>query len=79
MSFFYRNIEGATVKINSENRLLTAIEAAEFLGVKPQTLAVWRCNQRYDLPFVKVGNAVKYRMSDLEAWLESRTIGKLTN
>ena len=52
--------------------LLTAAQAAEVLGVKTQTLAVWRCSGRHALPFVKVGNAVKYRRSDLEAWLSGR-------
>jgi excisionase family DNA binding protein len=58
------------------DKLLTPIEAAEFLNVKPQTLAVWRCNARYALPFVRVGNLVRYRLADLEKWLESRTVNE---
>ena len=53
--------------------LLTRQEAAEYLGVKPQTLAVWAVTGRYDLPVVKVGRLVRYRRSDLDKWLESRT------
>jgi excisionase family DNA binding protein len=55
--------------------LLTAEEAAAYLGVRPQTLAVWRLNRRYPLPFIKVGSKVRYRRSDLERFLEERTIG----
>jgi excisionase family DNA binding protein len=50
--------------------LLTRRQAAEFLGVKEHTLAVWACNKRYTLPYVKVGRLVKYRYSDLLAFVE---------
>ena len=53
--------------------LLTPSEAADLLGVREQTLAVWRCTGRHELPFVKVGRRVKYRASDLEKWLLDRT------
>jgi hypothetical protein len=50
-------------------------EAAEILGVTPGTLSVWRCTRRYPLPYVKVGRAVRYRVADLERFIESRTVG----
>jgi excisionase family DNA binding protein len=53
--------------------LLTRDQAAEFLGVRAQTLAVWSTTGRYSLPLVRVGRSVRYRTSDLVAWLESRT------
>lgn len=46
---------------------------AKFLGVGAQTLAVWRSTGRHALPFVKVGRRVRYRVADLQAWLERRT------
>lgn len=49
-------------------------EAAEFIGVKPQTLAVWRMSGKYSLPYTKVGKLIRYRRKDLEAWLESRSV-----
>lgn len=55
--------------------LLTRNQAAEYLGVKPQTLALWASTKRYKLPYVKVGRSVRYRRSDLEAFLNSRTVG----
>ncbi len=54
------------------SELLTREEAAAYLGLRPQTLAVWFCRGQYDLPVLKVGRAVRYRRSDLDAWLESR-------
>jgi excisionase family DNA binding protein len=53
--------------------LLTRKQAADFLGVKEHTLAVWACNKRYTLPYVKVGRLVKYRYSDLLNFVEQRT------
>jgi len=49
--------------------------AAQYLGVKPETLDVWRCTKRYPLPFIKVGRLVRYRQSALDAFLASRTQG----
>ncbi len=54
--------------------LLNEQQAADFLGVSPGTLSVWRSTKRYPLPYLKVGRLVKYRRSDLEQWLASRTV-----
>lgn len=53
--------------------LLCEADAAKHLGVKPTTLQVWRCTKRYPLQFVKVGRLVRYRQSDLDAFLVART------
>ena len=57
-----------------EHKLLSRPEAAAYLGVREQTLAVWNCTGRYALPVIKVGRSVRYRRSDLDRWLESRTV-----
>jgi excisionase family DNA binding protein len=54
-------------------KLLTEQEAADLLTVSPGTLSVWRCTRRYALRFIKVGRAVRYRESDILAFIESRT------
>ena len=59
----------------TKDELFSNIEAAEYLGVTPRTLEVWRCKKRFQIPFIKVGRLVKYRKSALDAFLESRTIG----
>jgi len=51
------------------DQLLSGQEAAKFLGITYHTLAVWKCNKRYALPYVKVGRLVKYRRADLEAFI----------
>ncbi len=54
--------------------LLSREQAAEYLGLKPQTLAVWVSRQENGPPFIKIGRSVRYRMRDLEEWIESNTI-----
>jgi predicted DNA-binding transcriptional regulator AlpA len=49
-------------------------ETANQLRIAPETLAVWRCTKRYDLPWVKVGRRVFYRQSDIEAFIAKRTV-----
>ncbi len=56
------------------DRLLTTREAADFLGVKPGTLDTWRSSKRYGLSYVKVGKHIRYRPSDLQEWIDSRTV-----
>ena len=56
-----------------EDRLLTADDAAKYLGIAVNTLSVWRSTGRYDLPYIKVGRLVKYRLSDLQAFLTRHT------
>lgn len=57
-------------------KLLTEKEAAEYLGVSPATLTVWRCTRRYPLAFLKIGRCIRYRPEALEEFMESRTFGR---
>lgn len=52
--------------------LLDAKAAADYLAVSIPTLATWRCTKRYDLKYYKIGRAVRYRRSDLEAFLNNQ-------
>lgn len=60
--------------IDLEDRLLTRKQAAELLGLQPQTLARWKWEGRKDRPQeVRVGlRAVRYRTSDLVRWIAAR-------
>ena len=56
----------------TSNALLSEAEAAVILGLKnAKTLAVWRCTNRYELPYVKYGRTVRYRRKDLDVFIES--------
>lgn len=61
--------------VAARDPLLTRQEAADFLGVKAQTLALWASSKRYDLRFFKIGvKTVRYRLSDLESFVASRAV-----
>lgn len=54
-----------------ERDILNSAEAAEYLRVTPHTLAIWRSEKRYDLPFVRIGRFVRYRREDLRRFIDS--------
>jgi predicted DNA-binding transcriptional regulator AlpA len=61
-----------TTKENDE-QLLTETEAAKLLGLKNQTLALWRC-RRKGPKYVKMTKGVRYFLSDIHAWLRQRIV-----
>lgn len=56
----------------THNEWLTTTEAAELLCISPKTLNTWRSTGRYAIPHLKIGSKVRYRKSDLIAWLDGR-------
>ncbi|MFD0003547.1 helix-turn-helix transcriptional regulator [Streptomyces sp. NPDC127178] len=58
----------------SKQRLITRAELAGYLGLPVATLAQW--TYRGTGPrSIKVGRHVRYRMSDVEAWLDAQSRG----
>jgi len=49
--------------------LLTPEEVAEITGLSMDTLAQWR-SQRRCIPYLKIGRAVRYDPTDVQAYLE---------
>jgi len=60
-------------KPKAKDKFLNPPEAADFLTVQPQTLAKWRMDGR-NLPYIKVGRSVRYKLSDLQAFIEKQTV-----
>lgn len=46
-------------------------QAAEYLGLSPVTLTQWRTEDRGPR-YVKLERAVRYRLSDLDEWVDQR-------
>jgi excisionase family DNA binding protein len=55
--------------------LLSRQQAADYLGVAVHTLAIWKCTRRHDLPYVKIGRLVKYKRSELDAFISKNSAG----
>ncbi len=49
--------------------LLDTNEAGTFLNTPPKTLVAWRCTKRVKIPYVRVGGNIRYKKSDLEAFI----------
>ena len=65
--------ETLSLETLDDGNLLDDVQAAQALKVRPNTLAVWRSTGRYDLPFVKCGRLVRYRVGDVRAFIAKRT------
>lgn len=56
-------------------QLLTVKEACRLLNVSRSLL--WKARKRGELRAVYLGRAVRFRLSDLEAWLEQKAADTL--
>lgn len=54
--------------------LLDTTAAALYLTVAKRTLEYWRVHGTGPA-FIRVGQQVRYRKSDLDAWLRAQTVG----
>jgi hypothetical protein len=52
-------------------------EAAAYLIIQPATLEQWRWSGKGP-PFIKIGRIVRYRISDLDAYLSERVFRSTT-
>jgi excisionase family DNA binding protein len=53
--------------------LLTVAQAAEFLAVSKPT--IYRLVRDQGLPVVRITADMRFRPEDVEAWLETKTVG----
>jgi excisionase family DNA binding protein len=54
------------------NNLLTMDEAAKYLGISKLTLYGWVSSRK--LGYVKIGRLVKFKQTQLDAWIDQHTI-----
>ena len=57
----------------TEQLLLKPAEAAKALAISARKL--WSLTAGREIPHVPIGRAVRYDVSDLRAWIESKKIG----
>ena len=59
-------------EIKMKDRFLTTREAADFLGLSLSTLYTWVSEKR--IPFHRLGRALRFRLTELEDWLDENAI-----
>lgn len=60
-----------TTKLMTVAVLLSVGDLADYLGIPKQTLYQWR-SRHYGPPGCRVGKYVRYRLVDVDAWLEAQ-------
>ena len=58
--------------MSTDLQLLNEKQTAEALGLSVKTLRSWRL-RGVQLPYIKLGKSVRYRVSEIEAYLEANT------
>ncbi len=58
------------MKPEAFQRLLAVEEIADYLQVKPSTIYQWT-HQGF-IPHVKLGNRVRFRLNQVDRWIEKR-------
>jgi predicted site-specific integrase-resolvase len=56
--------------------LLTAPEAAKILTIATVTLSRWRYQGHPHIPYIKIGGRVRYRTTDIKAYINKHTIAE---
>ncbi|MDV3291901.1 helix-turn-helix domain-containing protein [Mycobacterium avium] len=62
-----------TASASAPGEAVDSFAAAPILGVSPTTLKTWR-HKGIGPPWICFGNRVRYRIRDLEAWLDAHTV-----
>jgi hypothetical protein len=62
-----------TVSSPASHASVESAVAAPMIGVEPQTLKLWR-RKGIGPAYIRFGNRVRYRVSDIEAWLSAHTV-----
>lgn len=55
------------------NKKLRTPAAADYLGVKTNTMEIWRCQKRGP-KFYKIGRCVVYDLNDLESYVNAHGV-----
>jgi excisionase family DNA binding protein len=60
-------------KLNEKQTLVNEKFAADYLSVSYETMRK-RIRPQKQIPYVRIASSVRYKLSDLEAYIERRTV-----
>lgn len=60
------------MKSDALPRLMTVEKIADYLQVKPSTINQW--DHTGFIPHVKLGNRVRFRLSQVDRWVEKKAV-----
>lgn len=59
----------------NDDVLATPTEASTLIKINAGTLQKWRSTGENNIPFVKIGRSVRYRVTDLKAYVDRHVVG----
>jgi len=62
----------------ADDVLIDQVAAGALLGIPPKTLQKWRSTHETNLPYIRIGRAIRYRTTDLKAFIDANTHNKVT-
>lgn len=58
----------------AQDNLLTVKQLADLLQYSRHTVYVWMCKSQLPIPYYKFPRGVRFKRSDVDAWIESRKV-----
>lgn len=55
-------------------KLYTINEASEILRIRPQTLRLWACKNKYGLKYCKIGGLIRFRPKDIQDFINKSVV-----
>lgn len=56
------------------SKFLSFKQVADILNTSEATLSLWRCLNRHEIPYFKIGSKVLYAKEDLQKWLPKHCV-----
>ena len=66
--------QGVNMVNDFKRILLTEDQVCEILNLNKNSLQRERCSG-YGIPYIKIGRRVRYKLSDIEKYLDANTVG----
>jgi len=73
VQYCYLTLKGNKMEASTQKEWSNPREVQEEFGFSTSTLAKWRMNN-LNLPFSKIGKYIRYKRSDIEAFIESNKV-----
>ena len=57
--------------MNEKKKLLTTDDVEDLYSIDKQSQKIYR--EKHGMPFMKVGKRIRYKTSDIDAWVDANT------
>lgn len=61
----------------NDDCIVTPEQTSKLLSIPVTTLQKWRSTGENNIPYVKIGRSVRYKTTDLKAYIDRHTVGSV--